>query len=107
MPKAKTPNVKKAPKPKPSSKELAAKAKAKKQEIANDERVKLIEDATSFIVVFKYGPFEQYTQETETFFQAEEQAKSMNKSDLGKFGKRAAIYAIDKKGVRDIVSYEL
>jgi len=82
---------------------MTSKAKELKQKIAADENDSYITNAKSFTVVFKYGPQETFEKSAETLEEAKSIANQMN-SDLGKYGKRAAIYAIDKNDVRHIVT---
>jgi hypothetical protein len=65
---------------------------------------KIMDAAKSFYIVFKYNPLETFEETAATFDEAVVIAKQMN-SDLGKFGKRAGIYAVDENGHRDIVTY--
>lgn len=73
-------------------------------ENASLDNQKLMDAAKSFYIVFKYNPLETFERTADTFDEAVAIAKQMN-TDLGKFGKRAAIYAVNENGHRDIVTY--
>lgn len=59
-------------------------------------------NAVSFYIIFKRGPNEVYTDECVTLDEALTIAETMNQQH-GEYGRRAAIYAVDSKGHRDII----
>ena len=98
--------VKKVPKPSAVIVDAIAREKAKKKQAVADLRTKYLKEAQSFTVIFKYGPHQQFVADATDYDAALVHAKEMNKSELGKFGRRAAIYAIGQDGVRNIISYD-
>jgi hypothetical protein len=93
------------PKKKPDAAAIKAKQQLKKIEEKELNNSSLMESAQSFYIIFKYEPTEVFEMGAENFDDAVKIARKMNQ-DLGKFGKRAAIYAVNSNDHRDIVKYE-